>query len=191
MSLLVFAGAAQLSAITMVTAGAPSGAILGSTMIISARHLLYSMVFRKHAEQLSLPKRLMLAFVLTDEMFVVSEAHTKQTGIFSVNFALISGFSFYVVWNVATYIGVVFGQRLQNLNELGLDFAIVATFIVMSVEQIQSRPELVTVLLSGIAAVVLKPVFSESYIVIATLIGMCGGYMAGASREKNNDVYEN
>lgn len=177
LSLGVFAGAAQLSAITMTSAGASSGSIFGSTMIISARHLLYSLVFKSHVKKLGLFKRMLIAFVLTDEMFVVSEAHTKRTGKFSYLYALVSGFMFYLIWNLSTLLGILLGQRLANLNELGLDFAIVATFIAMSVEQIRSKPEIVAVVVSGLSAVFLKPIFSESYIVFATLLGMSSGYL--------------
>ena len=176
LSMAVFAGAAQLSAISMTAAGASPGSIFGSTVIISARHLLYSLVFKSYVKNLGLSKRMLIAFVLTDEMFVVSEAHTKSTGKFSYLYALVSGFTFYAVWNLSTLCGILLGQKLANLNELGLDFAIVATFIAMSIEQIRSQPEIVTVLVSGALAVFLKPVFNEAYLIIATLLGMASGY---------------
>jgi len=176
LSLLVFAGAAQISGVSMVSTGVPISSIFGSTMIISARHLLYSIVFRAHVEKRSLAQRLLLAFVLTDEMFAVSEAHTKQTGIFSYAFALISGFTFYVVWNLATLLGILAGDYFNNLESMGLDFAIVATFIAMTFDQLKSRPEVLTVVVSGLAALLLKPLFPDSYIVIATLLGMLVGY---------------
>ncbi len=176
LSLLVFAGAAQLSGISMMATGVPLVSIYGSTAVISARHLLYSIVFRSHVEQLSLPKRLAVAFVLTDEMFAVSEAHTKRTGAFSLPFALVSGFTFYLVWNLSTLMGILIGNRFGNLESLGLDFAIVATFVAMTFDQLKRVPEVVAVIVSGLSAVLLKPYLSESYIILATLIGMSTGY---------------
>ncbi len=176
LSLLVFAGAAQLSGIGMIAGGISVHSIFGSTMVISARHLLYSMVFRSHVESLKLPMRAGIAFVLTDEMFVVSEAHTKAKGAFSSTFALSSGITFYLIWNFATFAGIIAGSYFSDLESLGLDFAIVATFIAMSFDQIKSKPEVVTVLVAGVSSVVLKPLFSESYILIATIIGMVTGY---------------
>ena len=60
LSMAVFAGAAQLSAITMTAAGASPGSIFGSTMIISARHLLYSLVFKSYVKKLGLTKSCLL-----------------------------------------------------------------------------------------------------------------------------------
>jgi 4-azaleucine resistance transporter AzlC len=176
MSLLVFAGAAQLSAMTMMAGAASMGAIFASTLVISSRHLLYSVIFREHVVRLPVRWRAVIAFVLTDEMFAVSEAHTRRSGSFSAVFALFSGFTFYVVWNLATLVGIVVGDSLQNLHQMGLDFAIVATFIAMTFEHIRRWPIALSMLTSGTLAVLLKPMFSDSYIIIATLIGMCVGY---------------
>lgn len=177
LSLLVFAGAAQLSTITLFASGAGSSAIVSSVFVISSRHLLYSVVFRQHVMQLPMRWRLALAFVLTDEMFAVSEAHTKQEGAFSAFYALISGVTFYIVWNIATLIGIVVGDQLSNLEHLGLDFAIAATFIAMTFGELRKRPILIAVLVSGVSAVLLKSFFSDTYIIIAAIAGMCVAYL--------------
>ena len=184
LSLFVFAGAAQISGISMMSMGVPIASIYGSTMVISARHLLYSVVFRTHVDEMSFVRRAMIAFVLTDEMFAVSEAHTKRTGRFSAHFALISGFTFYLIWNVATLVGIFVGDHFEQLESLGLDFAIVATFIAMTFDQLRKRPEVVTVLVSALIAVLLKPHFSESYILIASAIAMFAGYILSAKEVK-------
>ena len=46
MSLLVYAGAAQLSATTLFGAGTPLLPIMGSTFVITSQHLLYGFTFR-------------------------------------------------------------------------------------------------------------------------------------------------
>lgn len=176
MSLLVFAGAAQLSALTMFAGGASTLAVFGSTFAISSRHLLYSIVFRQRMLQLSQGWRVLIAFVLTDEMFAVSEAHTRETGRFSALYAFASGMCFYVVWNLATLIGVVVGDSIEDLDSLGLDFAIAATFIAMTFGDLRHRPIFATMLISGVLSILLKPILPDGYIVVAALAGMCVGY---------------
>ena len=183
MSLLVFAGAAQLSAMTLMASAAPLSAIFASTFVISSRHLLYSLVFRQHVATLSGPLKLLMAFVLTDEMFAVSEAHTKRTGGFSAIFALVSGFTFYIVWNLATLLGIVIGGSLQELESLGLDFAIVATFIAMTFNDLRRVPILLAILVSGTCAVLLKSVLSDSYIIVAALAGMGVAFLVAEDKE--------
>jgi len=65
MSLLVFAGAAQLSAMTLMSNSASPLSLFTSTFVISSRHLLYSIVFREHMMRLPFYRRLFMAFVLT------------------------------------------------------------------------------------------------------------------------------
>lgn len=181
MSLFVFAGAAQLSAITLTTTGAATGAILGSTFVISARHLLYSVVFREHVINLPLRWRIAIAFVLTDEMFAVSQTHTQRTGQFSALYALVSGFTFHFAWNVGTLIGIIGIDYVSNLESLGLDFAIVAVFITMTFDQIRRRPIIVAIIVSACVSVICKPLLPDSYIIIAGLAGMCAAYLADSS----------
>lgn len=176
MSLLVFAGAAQLSAMTLLSGGASSLAITSSVFVISSRHLLYSVVFRQYVMRLSRTWRAAIAFVLTDEMFAVSEAHTRRSGNFSPLFALVSGITFYVVWNFATLIGILAGDAISDLEQLGLDFAIAATFIAMTFDRLRESPIVVAILVSGTLAVVLKGMYPDSYIIIAAVIGMVTAY---------------
>lgn len=179
LSLLTFAGAAQLSCITLLGAGASVNAIFASTFVISSRHLLYSVVFREHVLALPQRWRLAMAFVLTDEMFAVSQSHTHKTGQFSALYALVSGYCFYVVWNIATLVGIVAGDLIENLDSLGLDFAIAATFIAMTFGELRRFPVLIAVLVSGVLSVTLKPYFNDSYIIIAAIMGMFTAFLVG------------
>ena len=178
MSLMVFGGAAQLSAMTLMSGGASPAAIFGSTFVISARHLLYSVTFRGHVISLPLVWRIAIAFVLTDEMFAVSEAHTRRNGEFSAFFALVSGFTFYICWNLATLAGIVVGDALGNLDQLGLDFAIAATFIAMTFNEIRRIPVAMAIIVSGSMAVLLRPHFPDSYILLASLTGMAAAFLS-------------
>lgn len=184
MSVFMFAGAAQLSAITLTNAGASWGAIFGSTFVISARHLLYSVVFREYVIKLPLQWRLLIAFVLTDEMFAVSQTHTQRTGQFSALYALVSGFTFHIAWSLGTLIGIVSIDVLSNLETLGFDFAIVAVFIAMTFDQIRRRPILVAVIVSGATSVICKPLLNDTYIIVAGLIGMCAAYISDINNDK-------
>ena len=187
MSLLVFAGAAQLSAMSLIAGGASPLAIYTSTFVISARHLLYSVTFREHVIELPLRWRLAIAMVLTDEMFAVSQAHTVKHELFSPLFALVSGITFYVIWNLATLFGIIAGDSVQNLHSLGLDFAIAATFIAMTFDQLRRFPVAVAIAVAGSFAVLLKPTFTDSYIVIAALLGMIAAYLADQKSAATSD----
>ncbi|MEZ8143829.1 branched-chain amino acid ABC transporter permease [Enterovibrio norvegicus FF-33] len=176
MSLFVFAGAAQLSGVAMMAAGAPASTLFGTTFVISARHLLYSVNLRQHIRILPLRWRLALGFVLTDEMYAVSAAHTERTGHFDRHYALITGTFFYLCWNLATLVGVLGGTQFDNIEELGLEFAIAATFIALVIPTIKELPILVSVIVSAVAMVLLTLAGMSNALIAAALIGMIAGF---------------
>lgn len=186
LSLIVFAGAAQLSAITLLAAGSSFASIFASTVVISSRHLLYSITFRQHVEALPLRLRLLIGFLLTDEMFAVSQAHSKRSGEFSALFAIVSGVTFYLSWNISTLLGIIAGEYFSGLDSMGLDFAIVATFIAMTFAELRNFPILVAVMVSALTAVLLQPLLSDSYIIVAALAGMCGAYICPDAETRVN-----
>ena len=186
MSLLVFAGAAQLSAMTLMAGSASMGTIFGTAFVVSSRHLLYSIVFRQHVLSLPLAWRIAIAFVLTDEMFAVSEFHTQKTGKFSALYALVVGFAFYAIWNIATLAGILAGNYFDNIDSLGFDFAIVATFIALTFDRLREFPIVVAIVVAGVSSILVKPYFTDSYIIIAGLLGMFSAYFVEERKIKDD-----
>ena len=186
MSLIVFAGAAQLAGVALIGASSPIIPILSSTFVISSRHLLYSAVFQEHARGLPWVKRIFLAFFLTDEMFAVTCSFLNKNKYFNYLYSLTSGIVFYLIWNISTFIGIVAGGSINNLENLGLDFAIAATFIAIVIPMINSKSILTSVLVSAGATLILELYQFQNTLVIATLAGMFAGYV-NYSEEKSND----
>lgn len=181
MSLMVFAGAAQLASLSLISGGTgPLLPIVGTTAIISSRHLLYSAVFRQHVRSLSLPWRMALAFFLTDEMFAVTVAYRDKTGHFHPVYALVAGVLFYLIWNCATLIGILAGTTLDDIGSYGLEFAVAATFIAITVPAIKSLPTLLTVLVSGATALICGyfNIANSQLLLLSSLSGMFAGTLA-------------
>lgn len=186
MSLLVFAGAAQLASLNLIQLLSPWIAIFSTTFVISSRHLLYSAVYRQEALKLPRFKRYLLAFILTDEMFVVSENYRKETGSFSYAYAVTSGFVFYLVWNLASGAGIFLGEALGNTDELGFEFAVAAIFIVMVMPGVTNIPVLGAVLVSAIVAVVSEMQGLTYGILLAGVSGMLTGFVLEKWRGKSS-----
>jgi 4-azaleucine resistance transporter AzlC len=176
MSLLVFAGSAQLVAIELIAGNTPLLTILFTTFIISSRHFLYGLAVRHKVIDQPLRWRLPVSFVLTDELFAFSHHHKAYRTKIRLIYALSAGFSFYIAWNLWTFIGIVAGSMLPDLTDLGLDFAIAATFIALVVPGINNLPSLVTVIVAGISATLLKSTGFELWLVCSALLAMSAGY---------------
>lgn len=187
MSAIIFAGAAQLVALGMVKAGIGLWSILITTLLITSRHLLYAMAMRTQISPLPLKWRLGLGFLLTDELFAI--ANRGKLHQFDPWYALGGGLSFYLGWNLASLLGIIAGNAIDNLNELGLDFAIAATFIALVVPTVKKPSILVCVLVSLTLAVVCALFELQAGLLIAAIAGMTAGVLYAKVTNEDERAY--
>ncbi|CAM3948004.1 Inner membrane protein YgaZ [Vibrio aerogenes CECT 7868] len=180
LSAIMFAGSAQLVSIGMFSAGAGLLSLLITIVFITSRHLLYSMSMRDRISPLPLRWRVVLGFLLTDELFAVMNQREQKA--FNRWYALGAGLSFYLIWNLATLAGLIAGHMIPDLNSLGLDFAIAATFIAIVIPQVTSLPVFVTVFVALLMSIVLNAFQVEGSLVIASLCAMVAGYTTDRCR---------
>ncbi|WP_288650598.1 AzlC family ABC transporter permease [Pseudomonas sp. UBA5568] len=174
LSAIVFAGAAQLVAIGMLKSGASLASILLTTLLLTSQHLLYGLSMRPALSPLPLRWRLGLGFLLTDEFFALTSRHDHQH--FNRWYALGIGFTFYVAWNLFTWAGIVLGKSIPHLDQLGLDFSIVATFVALITPLVRNLPTLACVAVSLGASVLFSQWHWETALVSAGLLGMGTGF---------------
>lgn len=184
LSLSVFAGASQLVVIGMLESGAGVTSILLSSLLITSRHFLYGLALRQDIQHLPAPWRVSLGFLLTDELFIIRHRHEKR---FCRWFLIGAGASFYLGWNLATLAGILAGQYLPDLSSLGLDFAVVAIFIVLLVPILKHRAAWVCVTASAITAVVTHLLQLPGGLLVAMLTGMTCGYIASNKHGMQHD----
>ncbi|NOH21998.1 AzlC family ABC transporter permease [Vibrio europaeus] len=183
LSAILFAGSAQLVATGMFKAGATLATMLLAIFFITSRHLLYSVSMRDEVSPLPLRWRLGLGFLLTDELFAICGQQSEKQ--FNRWYALGAGLSFYLCWNLATLAGIVAGSYIPALNELGLEFAVAATFIAIVVPNVKSSPVLLAVVVSLVTSVICYAQGIESGLMIASVAGMLAGYFAESLKGDN------
>jgi len=183
LSAILFAGSAQLVATGMFKAGASLITMLIAILFITSRHLLYSVSMRDKISPLPLKWRLALGFLLTDELFAICGQQSEKQ--FNRWYALGAGLSFYLCWNLATLAGIIAGSYIPSLNELGLEFAVAATFIAIVVPNVKSSPVLVSVIVSLVTSVYCYMQGIESGLMIASIAGMFAGYFADSAKGGN------
>lgn len=182
LSVIVFAGAAQLVAIGMLKSGAGLFSILLTTLLLTSQHLLYGLTMRPALSGLPARWRLGLGFLLTDEFFAVNSAGLQQ---FNRWYALGVGLTLYLAWNLFTLAGIVLGSSIPQLNRLGLDFSIVATFIALIVPLVRNMPTVVCVACSLCCSVLFSDWHWESALVLSGLAGMSAGYVCQQLKGKS------
>src|SRR5215210_3782133 len=72
MSLLVYAGGAQLTAVGLLAAGAGSLSIMLTTLVINLRNLMFMVAVAPYLRSINLFQRYLLAFGLSEETYALS-----------------------------------------------------------------------------------------------------------------------
>lgn len=169
MSAIVFAGAAQLVSLGLVMSNASVFTIIITIFFLTSQHLIYALNFRKDVAQFSTPQRLIIGFLLTDELFAVGIGENKQR---TFAYLLGAGLCFYLAWCLFSLFGILLAQSIPNLESLHLDFSIVAVFILIIVPMIKNIATLMGVVVTLISACIFKYFHFEGGVVLSGLLGM-------------------
>jgi 4-azaleucine resistance transporter AzlC len=151
MSILVFAGGAQFAALELWTYPVPILALVFSTLLINARHVLMGASLAPKIRGFSLAQRLVGAWALTDEAWALAERRALQRRLTPAYWFAVSA-TLPVVWIVATFLGAWLGSFLGDPARLGADFAFTALFIGLIAGLWRGRATAITVAVSGAAA---------------------------------------
>jgi len=151
MSLLVFAGASQFAMVQLFSQAAPAPIVIASVLFINLRHLLMATSLKPEFQRLPLARRLFAAFFLTDESFAMATGHFRRGGR-SVAYYFTFAIALFVLWNLATVIGIVVGGAIGDPRRFGVYFAITATFIGIVVLALRHQEDIVIALVSALVA---------------------------------------
>lgn len=171
LSLLVYAGSAQLIAVGLFAAGAPGLSIVITTLIVNLRHLLMSAALTPFLRGWRKRDLAAFAYELTDETFAVhstrfAAAPPRKQEAFTINVVA------QLAWIVGTWLGLIAGGLLTDVRPLALDYALPALFIALLIMQIRDRVQLVAAVLTGVIATALVLAgLRQWYVIIATLLG--------------------
>ncbi|MFC4158165.1 AzlC family ABC transporter permease [Chitinimonas lacunae] len=179
MSLLVYAGSAQFVALSLFKEHAGLAVIVMTTLVINLRHALYSATLLPQVSHLPQRWRIPLAFGLTDESFaVVQQRQLRQNGVAASHWYFLgSVLAMYLNWQLWTVVGVALGRSVEGLDKLGLDFAMVATFVGIVVPLLKTRPMLAAALCASAVALAGQSLPYRLGLVLAALTGVVMGLL--------------
>jgi 4-azaleucine resistance transporter AzlC len=128
MSLLVFAGASQFTAVGLIAAGAGPLTVTVTTLVLNARHLLMSASLAPRLRHLGPLRRLFLAALLTDESYAVAMGRFLE-GRGSPAFLAGCNLSLYTCWPLSALAGILLGRAIPDPAAYGLDLVFPLTFV--------------------------------------------------------------
>jgi 4-azaleucine resistance transporter AzlC len=167
MSLIVFAGASQFTAVGLFASGAHPLSIIAATAIINARHLLLAASTAAYIRRAPAWLRAVVAFQLTDETYAVGvQRFARQGGDAWYQFG--SNVSLYVVWAASTITGALLGALIPNPGALGLDLIFPLTFIAFTMPMMRDRINRSVIAVAAVVSVLSALYLPGSWYVLTT-----------------------
>lgn len=180
LSILVNSGTMQVIGLNMMVLGVGWPLVAFASLIVNARHMFYSAALLPHVRKLSLGWRLAIAYGLTDQVFVLAErryaardeSRCKHWYVMGASIAL------FVSWCAVTCLGYVFGDLLGDVHELGLDFAMYATYIALAASSFSNFRAVAVGVSAGLFATALVDLPYEGGMFFAIVAGVTVGLLA-------------
>jgi predicted branched-subunit amino acid permease len=166
-----------------VVAGLAWPAIALLTLLLNARHLLYSTALGPWMADVPRPRRAVMAHLLTDEAFALSIGHFRRIGRTDEAGYWIGAIgSTFIPWNLATLAGALLGAQIPDPARFGIDIIFPAAMIGLAVGLVTGRRELVAAIVGAGIGVVVALLSSPSIgIVVGGIVGPAVGLLVPAA----------
>ena len=181
MSAIVFAGASQFIAVTLLATATALPVIVLTVFVVNLRQMLYSANLMHHVQHWPHRWRAMLAFWLTDETFAaVSDRLNRHPGEPGLRwFYLGSALFMYSFWQLATLLGYTLGEQVPGLADWGLDVAMIVAFIGIVVPLLKARADWACAIVAFVSALLTHNWPHQTGLLFSALLAIAVGLSWG------------
>jgi predicted branched-subunit amino acid permease len=178
-SVLVVAGASQLTALQLLTDNAPTVIVIVTALAVNVRMAMYSASLAPHLGGASLWKRAFAAYFLFDQPFALStmafEKHPDRSTADKLAYFLGTGMPLGVSWYIATFSGAVLGEKMPS--GLGVDFAVPITFLAVVAPMLKSLAHVAAAMTSVILVLALSFMPYGTGLLVAAVVALLVGFL--------------
>jgi len=176
MSLLMFAGSAQLAALPLIAADAPIWVVLLTTAVVNLRFVIFTAGLFPYFRHLPVGRRMLLGYVTGDVSFALSvsrwsaqsmpEHGSRERTWFYLGICT----GTWVVWQTSSIAGIFLGGSIPGT--WGLDFVAILALVALVLPMIAGAPTVAGALVAGVVAVLAAGVPLKLGLVVAVLAGI-------------------
>lgn len=154
MSALVFTGASQFAAVSVVDSGGTGAAAVGSAMLLAARNALYGPVVARLLPPGRGARALGMHLMIDETTAMASVQRDDETAADAFWW---TGIWLWLLWNLGSVLGVFVGSALGDPGVWGLDAAFPAAFVALLAPHVRTAPGRVAAITGAAIAVVAVP----------------------------------
>ena len=184
-SVIVVAGASQFTAVQLLSDGAPVAVVLAAALAVNLRMAMYSAALVPHLATAPLGLRALVAYLLVDQTYALSELEYSRRPEWSVRdrLAFFFGAALAIVppWYVVSYAGARLGASV--FAGWPLDFALPIAFLAMTAPMLKTAAHGAAALVSALGVLVFAGLPSGLGLIVAGLLAMAAGAAVETLRE--------
>ncbi len=176
-SVAVIAGAAQLTALQLMTENAPTIIVLASALAVNLRMAMYSASLTPYLGPAPLWQRVFIAYFLVDQSYACSIAEFEDKPKLTVPQRVAYFFGTVApvcpMWYVFTLVGALVGNQIPEA--WALDFAVPIAFLALIVPMMRTLAHVVAALVAIAVAIIANGMPFNLGLIVAGLAGMMAG----------------
>ena len=181
-SVVVIAGAAQFTALQLMTEDAPTLVVLASALAVNLRMAMYSASLTPHIGGAPLWQRAFAAYFTVDQSYAISITKYENTPEMSPQEKIAYFFGTITpvcpLWWIFTLAGALIGEAIPA--SFALDFAVPITFLAIIAPALRTPAHVA----AAITAAILSLFFVSVPYNLGILLAGIGGMMVGARMEQ-------
>jgi 4-azaleucine resistance transporter AzlC len=179
---LMFGGAAQITLLTLLGEGASVAAAVTAALIVSARHLLYSVTLAPSFREQPRWFRWLAPYFLLDQVFALAMLRRDDDPLAFRLYFLSAGLTVWTLWMLFTVLGLFLGPVIPSA--WNLYFAAPVLFMALLVTAIDRWEKVAVALISALVTFALADLPNRSGLLIAALVGIASGLLLELRRRK-------
>lgn len=187
MSVVVFAGAAQLAGVGLLAENAQLAVIWLTVFVIHLRYVMYSAALAPHFQ--GLPKRwkALLAYPMTDQAFALSIVRFQKNPDDPARhlYYLGNALTLWPAWVASSAVGIFLGAQIPA--RWGLEFAVPLAFLAVIFPSISDRASAVAAAVAGVVAVVAYGLPYNLNLMLAAIFGIAAGLYAERNAARSTE----
>lgn len=183
-SVLIFAGASQIAAVSLLGEGAPIHVAVLTVLVINLRMLMYAASLAPHMADVPLRRRLAGAYLLTDQAYAVSITRFQHPTTSDERwwFYLGAAVTLWLPWQLSTVTGALAGAAIPD--GVPLKFAVPLMFLALLVPTVTDRATVAAATTSALIATVGATWTSNLGMLLGAVAGIAVGTAVALTRSE-------
>lgn len=172
MTLLVFAGSAQLAALPLIAVDAPIWIIFLTGLIVNLRFVIFSVILAPHFPHLPWRQRALWSYLTSDMsiIFFMRRFPTVAPKVGKLDYLKGLLLPNWTIWQIGSIIGILLGSQIPD--EWGIGFAGTLAILCILLPMVSNRAMLIGVVIAGIIGLFTTHWPYKLGLLLATVVGM-------------------